>query len=399
MAAPLRAAVVGTGFVGMQHVEALRRLPGVDVALLVGSGPERAAAAAESLGVARWSGDWREAVRDEGVDVVHVCVPNDLHVAVTGAALEAGRHVVCEKPLATTFEDGSRLAGMAGESDRVTVLCHNYRFYAMAAELRARVRSGDLGELHAVHGHYLQDWMLAPTSTNWRIDAARGGASRAIADIGTHWVDLAETVTGRPLEAVIAQTGIVHARRPAYEGVATFSSGDGRGIERWTEVDTEDQAALLLRFEDGLQGSLVLSQVAAGHKNDVRLTVDGAHASASWHQERPDRLIVGRLSGPTETIERAPAEPAVGAAELARLPAGHGEGWADGLRNLLAAAYAAVRGERRSPEQVPLPTFDDGARHLAFVEAALVSAAQERWVRIEEIMAATDVPTLLEARS
>jgi predicted dehydrogenase len=391
--------VVGAGFVGAQHVEALRRLPGIEPALVVGSSAERAAKAARSLGVDRSSGDWVAAVRDDAIDVVHVCVPNDLHVAVASAALEAGKHVVCEKPLATDYAAGRRLADAARRSDSVAVLCHNYRFYPMAAELRARVRSGELGTLHAVHGHYLQDWMLAPTSTNWRIDAARGGASRAVADIGTHWIDLAETVTGQRLEAVVAQIGIVHRQRPAYEGVETFASGDGHGAQRWTAVDTEDQATLLLRFDGGLHGSLVLSQVAAGHKNDLRLMVDGTDASASWQQERPDQLVVGRLSGPKETIERAPGSLGDGANEFARLPAGHGEGWADGLRNLLAAAYAAIGGERRASERMPLPTFDDGARHLAFVEAALRSAAQERWVRIEEIMGATEVAALQEARS
>lgn len=396
--ASLRAAVVGTGFVGAQHVEALRRIPGVEVVAVAASRDERAASAAKALGVPRASGDWRAVVADDGVDVVHVCVPNDLHVDVASAALEAGKHVVCEKPLAVDVAGGSRLAELAARSDRVAVLCHNYRFYAMAAELRARVRDGSLGEIHAVHGHYLQDWLLSPTNTNWRIDPARGGASRAIADIGSHWVDLAETVTGRRLDAVVAQIAIVHARRPAYEGVETFSGSDGHPDRAWRTVGTEDQASLLLRFDGGLHGALVLSQVSAGHKNDLTLTVDGEQASATWRQERPDELVVGHLGRPTEVVPRAPGSLGAGAADLARLPAGHGEGWADGLRNLLDAAYATIRGEHRGEAAVPLPTFQDGVRHLRFVEAALASASEERWVHIDEITDRAAAPALQEAR-
>jgi predicted dehydrogenase len=267
-------------------------------------------------------------------------------------------------------------------------VCHNYRFFPMIAELRGRILGGDLGPVHAVRGAYVQDWLLETTDTNWRVDASRGGASRTVADIGTHWIDLAETVTGRRLEAVAAQLSTIHPRRPAYEGVGTFATAGGP-VDEWLEVTTEDQAQLLLRFGGGLPGALVLSQVAAGHKNDLELTVDGATGSATWRQERPDLLAIGRRDRPTESVVRGGPGLSPESAALTTLPAGHPEGWADGLRNLLAAAYRAIRGAGHPP--VPLPTFEDGLRHLAFVEAAIRSAREERWVAIAEVLTEKEV--------
>jgi predicted dehydrogenase len=381
-----RAAVIGAGFAGGQHVEALRRI-GVEVSLIAASEKARAVAAAERLGVESASGDWRRAVEDPSVDVVHVCVPNDLHHDVVLAALNAGKHVVCEKPLALDLGEAAVLAEAAGRSPHVAVVCHNYRFFPMVAELRLRIASGAVGEPHAVRGAYLQDWLLDAETTNWRIDQARGGRSRAIADIGSHWVDLAENVTQRHLEAVMADMATVHGRRPDFAHVGTFSAAVTDGS--WVEVSTEDQAGLLLRFEGGLPGTLHLSQVAAGHGNDLELSVDGGTGSATWRQEQPDALSMAH-DGALELLARSPQRLSRGADALARLPAGHNEGWADALRNLLAATYAEIDGRRKPAEAAaaPLPTFEDGLRHLAFVEAALTSAAERRWVTIAEVMGA-----------
>lgn len=380
-----RAAIIGTGFAGVQHAEALRRI-GVEVTLLAASQEAHAEAAAMALGVGRWTADWATAAQDPDVDVVHVCVPNDLHCTVVMAALGADKHVICEKPLGTDLAQARQLADAARHSDRVTVLCHTYRFFAMAAELRERIASGVLGSLHAIRGSYLQDWLLSPRSTNWRVDAARGGRSRAIADIGSHWIDLAETVSRLRVVSVLADLSTVYARRPAHDDVRTFSeAGPASGS---VVVTTEDQAGLLLRFENGVHGTLAVSQVAAGHGNDLELSVDGAEGSATWRQERPDELWLATGTG-TQTIARAPGRLTGGAQQLARLPSGHNEGWADALRNLLAAAYATIDGSRGplDEEAAPLPTFDDGLRRVALVEAALRSAADERWVELAEILA------------
>jgi predicted dehydrogenase len=382
---PACAAVIGTGFVGAQHVEALRRI-GVEVAIVAASMEDRAREAAETLEVRRWTGDWATAASDPAVDVVHVCVPNDLHRPVVLAALEAGKHVVCEKPLGLDLAEVRELAIAAGRSDRVSVLCHNYRFFPMVAEMRLQVAAGNLGRVHAIRGAYLQDWLLSADATNWRIDAARGGRSRTIADIGTHWVDLAETVSHSRLEAVLADLATVHARRPAGAHARTFST-QSDDVEEWVDVDTEDQAGLLLRFEGGVKATLSVSQVAAGHSNDLELSIDGTDGSATWRQEQPDQLRLAR-HGAVETMARSPDRLLPGARGLAQLPAGHNEGWADALRNLIAAAYAAIRGDRgaEAEEAAPLPTFEDGVRHIAFVEAALQSASAGRWVSIDEVL-------------
>jgi predicted dehydrogenase len=379
-----RAAVIGVGFAGAQHVEALRRI-GVEVCILAASDETRARHAAERLGVERWSADWHGAAEDPSADVVHVCTPNNLHHDVVLAAIAAGKHVVCEKPLALDLHEGAELALAARESGQVAVLCHNYRFFAMVAELRLRIAAGSLGPLHTVHGAYLQDWLLDAGTTNWRIDRRRGGRSRAVADIGTHWVDLAEIVTDRHLEAVVADMNTVHAQRPDFAHIGTFS--DAVRDAGWVDVTTEDQAGLLLRFEGGLQGTLQLSQVAAGHSNDLRISVDGILGSATWRQEQPDNLELGH-EGSMQQLGRSAQRLLRGADSLARLPAGHNEGWADALRNLLAATYAHIDGTRDKAEAdaAPLPTFDDGLRHLAFIEAGLVSAAERRWVAIDEML-------------
>lgn len=394
MSTRLRAGIVGVGFVGRQHVDALRRLGDVEVSAVAASTAERGREAAQAMGVDRGLGDWRELADSPDVEVIHACVPNDLHHDVVAAAIGAGKDVVCEKPLAISLDQGRKLARLASASARAAVLCHNYRYYPMAMELRARVRAGDFGALHAVRGSYLQDWLLGAGDTNWRVDPARGGASRAVADIGSHWVDLAEVVTGCRLEAVMAQLGTVHGRRPGNASAETFSAQEGgEDGDGWAPVATEDQAALLLRFAGGLQGSLTLSQVAAGHKNALDLSIDGTDGSATWRQERPDQLFIGRRDRPNELVSRDARQLSAEAAGVARLPAGHNEGWGDGLRNLLAAAYSDIRRRRGEdaptppPDGMPLPTFDDGVRHLAFVEAALLSSTQGRWVSISEVMA------------
>jgi len=379
-----RAAVVGIGFAGGQHVEALRRIGDVDVVAVVAATTELAARAARTLRVDHATDDYREVVEDPSVDVVHVCTPNYLHVEVATAALRAGKHVLCEKPLATDTASAEEVARLAASSDRVTVLGHNYRFFPMVAELRARVLDGELGALHAIHGHYLQDWLLLASDTNWRIDPGQGGASRAIADIGTHWVDLAETVTGRRLEAVLADTTTLHRQRRSFRHAETFRD-DGAG-DALVDVSTEDQAAMLLRFAGGLRGALTVSQVSAGHRNDLEIRVDAATASATWRQERPDELWIGHRDSPNETILRSAGAGAPATRALARLPGGHNEGWADALRGLIASAYQVIRGEIPRDEcPVPLPTFDDGVRHLRFVEAALESARRGTWVTVDEI--------------
>jgi predicted dehydrogenase len=330
-----RALVVGTGYAGTRHAEALREL-GIPFV-----GPVSARHTLEDP----------SAIHDASVGVVHVCAANELHAALVSAALRAGRDVVCEKPLALDAAGAEELAATARASGRLAVLAYNYRFHPMVVELAARV--ADLGVVHTARGTFLQDWLLLASDTDWRIDPARGGASRAIADIGVHWLDLAELAGRQVVTAVAAQVGRLHDR------------------------GTEDHAGLLLRFSGGMTGAVVLSQAAAGHRNEMELSLDGSAASATWRHERPDELWLGSRERTAIVLRRDGDLRSPAARELARLPAGPNEA----RRNLLAAVYARLSGDERAPA-APLATFEDGARHLRFAAAALESAARDSWMPV-----------------
>ena len=324
---------MGAGFAGTKHAEALREIGAEVVGPLSGTACAR---------------DPRP-LADPAVDVVHVCATNELHVELASAALRAGKHVVCEKPLALDVPGADELADLARAAGVLAVVCQNYRFLPLVAELAGRVAAGELGRPHLVRGSYLQDWLLLEGNTDWRLDPARGGVSRAVADIGVHWLDLAEWICGRRVEAVVAEIGRLHGRA------------------------TEDHASFLVRFVGDLQGSCVISQATAGHRNDLELSIDGAEASATWRFARKDELwLAGPVGGETIVTRdgdlRSPA-----ARELATRTGGLNEG----RRNLIAAAYASLDGE---PSAVPLPTFEDGLRHVRFAAAALESARRGVWV-------------------
>ena len=330
-----RALVIGSGYAGVKHAEALDEL-GVPY-----TGPVSARRAMEDP----------RALDDPAVSVVHVCAANDLHVGLASRALRAGKDVICEKPLAVDVRGAEELVALAHKSGRLAVLAYNYRFHPLVVELAARVAF--LGPLHTARGSFLQDWLLLATDANWRVEEARGGASRAIADIGAHWLDLAELVSGKRIVAVVAQLGRLH----------------GRG--------TEDHAGLLLRFSDGMTGALMLSQAAAGHRNDMELSLDGATGSATWRHEHPDELWLGSRGGDALVVRRNDELLSPAARSLAALPSGPNEA----RRNLLAAVYARLSGDKAAPA-APLPTFEDGLRHARFAAAALESASGDKWVSV-----------------
>jgi len=317
----LRAAVVGTGFVGVLHVEALSRL-GVQVLGVVGSSPERARAKGRAVPLPEPYESFDALLSDERVDVVHVTTPNELHYEQAKALLGAGKHVVCEKPLALDSAQSAELLELAERSGLVHCTNFNVRFYPQCQEARALVAGGRLGDVWNVHGGYLQDWLLLPTDWNWRLEPKRGGELRAVGDIGSHWLDLVQFVTGRRVVELVADlaTTMPVRRRPVGE-VETFASADD--VEREdAPMATEDLAHVLLRFQGGGRGSMVVSQVSAGRKNSLRFEVDGSGGALAWDSERPEELWLGHRDRPNEVLLR-------GAARRTRLPAGHSEGFAD----------------------------------------------------------------------
>jgi predicted dehydrogenase len=350
--ADLGAAVVGTGFIGAVHVEALRRL-GVQVRGVVGSSRERA----QATGLAEPYASFEAMLEDPRVDVVHVTTPNHLHHAQASAALRAGKHVVCEKPLAMTTAESADLVRIAEESGRVHAVNYNLRFYPLVQHVHDVVARGEIGAVRLVSGHYLQDWLLHEGDWNWRVDAALGGELRAVGDIGSHWMDMTSFLTGRRIVSVMAD-------------LATFiPSRDGR------EVKTDDAATILLRYEDGARGALTVSQVSAGRKNSLSFEIDGSESAVAWNSERPDELWIGHRGRANEVLARDPA--AIG--EKDGLPPGHVEGFADTFKKLYAAVYRAVASGRPGDGY---PTFADGHDAMLVMDAVACSSRERRWVDV-----------------
>jgi predicted dehydrogenase len=375
----LRAAVVGTGFVGVLHVEALRRI-GVQVKGVVGSVLERAAAKAGAFGLPAPYPDL-EAVLEDDVDAVHVATPNHLHHAQVKAILAAGKHVVCEKPLALTSAQSRELLELARASDLVHCTNFNLRFYPVCWEARGRIRSGQLGAIWGVHGSYLQDWLLLPTDWNWRLDPEQGGALRAVADIGSHWLDLTSFATGLEVEEVFAELGTVLPvrRRPAGP-VETFAAG-GEVEREDVAITTEDLAFVLVRYGGGGRGSVVVSQVSAGRKNALTFEVDGSVGSLAWCSERCEELWIGHRVRANEVLLRDPSLLGPEAASVAALPGGHTEGYADTFAALYRAFYADVA-EGGPADEPAYPTFEAGHEEVVIGEAIARSTAEDRWIRV-----------------
>jgi predicted dehydrogenase len=378
--AALGVAVVGTGFVGVVHAHAARRAG----ARLVGVAASSAAsgqAAAEALGSERAFADAESLVTASEVDVVHICTPNDSHAPLVRAALGAGKHVVCEKPLTIDRAEAAALVDAATAVGVVATVPFVYRFYPLVREARARVARGEIGPVRLVHGCYLQDWLSAEDDDNWRVDPERGGASRAFADIGSHWCDLVEFVTGDRLVAVCADAKTVVPERVSAGGHAFEAAhpGPGQGGFR-RPVTTEDVAVMLFRTAGGVTGSLVVSQVSPGRKNRLQFEIAGAEATLGFDQEQPDSLWVGRRSV-SEVVVRDPAHLARDAARYAVLPPGHPQGYQDCFDAFVADTYRAIRAG--SAEAVDgLPTFADGARAADITDAVLRSARHGSWEEV-----------------
>jgi len=375
----LRAGVAGAGFIGAVHVDALRRL-GVEVLGVVDSTPERARA----KGIAPAYESFEALLDDDRVDVLHLATPNHLHYPLAKQALEAGKHVVCEKPLAVTSEQSAELVELAERSGLVHCTNFNLRFYPLVQEARERVRAGEVGQVWNVHGGYLQDWLALPTDWNWRLEPEKAGELRAVGDIGSHWMDMTQFVTGLRIVEVLADlsTAIPVRRRPKGE-VETFASADD--VEREdAAMSTEDIAHILLRYDNGARGSLVLSQVSMGRKNSLRFEIDGSAGAIAWDAERNEELWLGHRDRPSETLLRNAALMHPTAAARTHLPAAHAEGYADTFRELYRAVYADVA--RGGPSDEPdYPTFRDGHVENVLCDAVALSNRERRWVEVTEL--------------
>lgn len=351
----IRSGFLGGGFMAQVHSRAARAA-GATPAVLASSSLERAQAAAEDLGIDRAAADIDDLLAAD-IDIVHVCTPNATHAAFALAVISAGRHVICEKPLATNTDDARALADAAAERGVVAAVPFVYRYHPMVREARARIAAGEIGDLLTVDCGYLQDWMLLPGDDDWRVTSADGGPSRAFADIGSHLCDLLEFVAGERIVRLTARTRRVYDER------------GGRA------VTNEDAVSILVEMESGAIGTLLISQMAAGRKNALTLELHGARASIRFDQERPEELWVGERQG-SRHLFRDPLTAHPGVARFSTVPAGHAQGYQDAFNGFVADAYAATRGAQ--PDG--LPTFADGVRAAQLTEAVLLAAADQRWV-------------------
>jgi predicted dehydrogenase len=375
------AAVIGTGFIGTVHIGALRRL-GVRIAGVLGSSVGRGADRAAALGIGRAYASLEELLADPAVQVVHVTSPNVAHYPQVMQILAAGKHVICEKPLAMTAAQSAEMVTLAHASGRIAAVCYNTRFYPLNQQARGTVAAGELGDIRLITGQYHQDWLAKPTDWNWRLEADEGGALRSVGDIGTHWVDLTSFIAGHRVTEVLADLAtFIAERRKPLGPVETFTTTQGATEPR--TVTTDDAATILLRYGNGARGVMSTSQISQGRKNAMAWDIAGSAASAAWNAETPDHLWIGHRDAPNQILQRDPGLMNATGAAAASLPGGHVEGFADTFHALFRQVYADVaRGKRAATSTYA--SFDDGHHEMLFCDAVLQSAKDGRWVSVAD---------------
>ena len=376
--------IVGIGFAGSLHVEAVRRLGFVDVVAVASSSLESAQRKADEYCIPKAYGNYDALVSDPAVQVVHNTTPNHLHSAVNMAAIGRHKHIVCDKPLAITSSDARTVWRAAEAAEVVHAMIFNYRGNPCVQQARHMITRGELGPPHFVHGEYLQDWLLDPTDYSWRLEPDKGGVSSALGDIGSHWCDLAQHVTGLRIESVLADlTTVVKTRYRPTRTSETFSSAARDLPSQPVEIKSEDLASVLVRFENGVKGTFCVGQICAGHKNGLWIEVSGRERSLRWHQEQQNELWLGSRHRANEVLARDPALLDESVRGCAHLPGGHQEGWNDALTNVFRDIYARVIDGSR-PASPLVATFEDGYRANCLVEAMLAShAAGNVWTRVQ----------------
>lgn len=381
----IRAAIIGTGFIGPAHLEALMRIGGVEVIALASHDPEKAHRLAEKYRIPRVYAEWSHVVNDPDVEVVHNCTPNNLHFTINKAAVQAGKHIVSEKPLTMTVKESAELIRLVEKRGVVNAVNFNYRFYPLIQHARMMVQRGEIGTPYLVHGHYLQDWLFYETDYNWRLESEVSGASRAVADIGSHWCDLVQFITHLKIKSVFADLITIHPLRKKPRGsVETFKGKLSKPAGfRSVSIDTEDAGIVMVRFENGTRGVLTVSQVSAGRKNKEWFEIDGSKKSIAWDQEEPNQLWVGHREKGNEQVLKDPSLLAEEARKYAHYPGGHPEGYPDGMKNLFINVYDFVRSGRDPRRITPqFPTFADGHWENRIVEAVLRSNRIQKWVDV-----------------
>jgi len=378
----LKVAVAGTGFIGPAHIEALRRLPDVEVIGLTDVTAEVAEQKAEHLGVEKAYANYEELLKDD-IDCVHICTPNFLHYEMAKKALEVGKNVVCEKPLSMTIKEAEDLVSTAEKTGLVNAIHFNLRYYPLIRQMKTMREKGDLGEVYSVIGSYLQDWLYYDTDYNWRLEPDKSGDSRAIADIGSHLIDLVEYITGLEIVEVMADFNTIHkTRKKPLKPIETYS-GKMLQPEDYAEVpiNTEDYATVLLRFNNGNKGVVTVSQVSAGRKNRASLEIAGGKQTLAWCSESPNEMWIGKRETYNGLLIRDPSLMYQESRALVSFPGGHNEGFPDTSKQLFKEVYKAIK-EGKQPATPLFPTFKDGLREMILCERIVESHKKQAWVKV-----------------
>ena len=382
MSQPIKAAIVGTGFIGPAHLEALRRIPNVEVVALVEVNQALADEKAKQLGIPR-AYVFADMLKQDDIDAVHICTPNFLHFSQAKAVMEAGKHVICEKPLAISLEEAVELVQLAKTTGLVNAVHFNLRYYPMVRQMKVMREKGELGQVYSIMGSYLQDWLFLQTDYNWRLEPDKSGDSRAIADIGSHLLDITEYVTGLKITEVMADFSTVHKTRlkplkpiETYSGIM-LSQDDYQEVP----INTEDHATVLLRFDNGSKGSITVSQVSAGRKNRLNIEIAGSVSNFEFNSERPNELWIGKREKANEQLMKDPSLVHREVSSLVSFPGGHNEGFPDTSKQLFKEVYAAIA-TGKQPEQPTFPTFADGLRELLIGERIVESNKKQAWIKI-----------------
>ncbi|MCZ2154392.1 MAG: Gfo/Idh/MocA family oxidoreductase [Bryobacterales bacterium] len=377
--AKIRTAIIGTGFMGTVHSDAIRRLGNVEIACIAGLTDELASGFAKQIGVERSTSDYKTVLADPSIQAVHVCTPNYLHYPISKEAMEAGKAVLCEKPLALDVEQAQDLVDTAARIGAVNCLNHNLRYYPIPQEIREMIAAGDLGDVFSVQGTYAQDWLLYDTDYNWRIERKDNGALRAVGDIGSHWMDMIQHVTGLKITALCADLATFHKTRKRPKVAIDSFAGKTLTPDDYEEVpiDTEDYGAVLLHLGDRARGAFTVTQLAAGCKNRFQIEIYGSKRGVIWNQERPNELWIGERNEANRLLLKDPSLLRPKARTYASLPGGHNEGYADTHKNVYRAFYARVAD---SSKPVEYPTFEDGLRGMKLLEKIVESDQKRCWV-------------------
>jgi predicted dehydrogenase len=379
--------IVGAGFVGPHHVDAVRRLGYVDVVAIAGSNEQSAKQKADALGVPKAYGSYEALLDDPAVHVVHNATPNYLHFAVNAAAIAKNKHVVSDKPLALTAAEAKQLVDQARQAGIVNAVTFNYRGNPLVQQARHAIKRGDIGTPRFLIGQYLQDWLIKDTDYSWRLEPEKGGASSALGDIGSHWCDLAQHVSGLRITHVLGDiTTTIPKRKKPTGSREAFQAATGNEKFELVDIKVEDLASVLVRFDNGAKGSFSVGQVCAGHKNDLLLEVCGSISSMRWRQEFQNELWIGHRDKANELLSKDPSLIDEEVRHYAHLPGGHQEGWPDAFANLMRDIYGFIA-EGKKPDAAHPPafaTFEDGFRANAIVEAILQSAAKGSvWMEVK----------------